>query len=244
VLEVFSLYTLYMSRVNNLLCPHPHKLSTYTQSLCICGQKKSRREHDLGLTKHQSVIPRVRPDAQLELFEGMVLYLSQADAAKVLEVSTRMIQYWESQGLLHPEYPQEGRSRRYTRLDLVEMAFIKAMVEDQGFSVPSLREKLRNLPAPYYYDPVDLFWDMRSQSWKSRSMLAVEHFNSVQSRLAPAMAELLEKMKELGPDGKSASLLSLIRDGLSGKLPEPRGKARTRKRRVRPRPSPLLQDQG
>jgi DNA-binding transcriptional MerR regulator len=195
------------------------------------------------LTNLRGVIPRVRPDAQLELFEGMVLYLSQADAAKALEVSTRMIQYWESQGLLHPEYPQEGRSRRYTRLDLVEMAFIKAMVEDQGFSVPSLREKLRNLPAPYYYDPVDLFWDLRSQSWKSRSMLAVEQLNAVQSRLAPAMADLLEQMEESGSDGKSAGLLGLIRDGLSGRLPEPRTQTRTRKRRVRSRPSPLLQDQ-
>jgi len=232
-----------MGHVNNLLCPHPHRLSTYTQSLCVCGQWRRRREQDLGLTNLRGVIPRVRPDAQLELFEGMVLYLSQADAAKALEVSTRMIQYWESQGLLHPEYPQEGRSRRYTRLDLVEMAFIKAMVEDQGFSVPSLREKLRNLPAPYYYDPVDLFWDLRSQSWKSRSMLAVEQLNAVQSRLAPAMADLLEQMEESGSDGKSAGLLGLIRDGLSGRLPEPRTQTRTRKRRVRSRPSPLLQDQ-
>jgi len=202
-----------------------------------------RREQDLGPTKPSGVIPRVRPDAQLELFEGMVLYLSQADAAKVLEVSTRMIQYWESQGLLHPEYPQEGRSRRYTRLDLVEMAFVKAMVEEQGFSVPSLRDKLTNLPAPYYYDPADLFWDLRSKSWKSRSMLAVEQLNAVQPRLVSAMAGLLEQMEDLGSDGKAAGLLGLIRDGLSGRLPEPRARTRTRKGRVRSRPSPLLQDQ-
>ncbi len=234
-----------MGHVNNLLCPHPHSLSTYAHVLCICGHGWGRREQDPGPTNLPVVIPRVRPDAQLELFEGMVLYLSQADAAKALEVSTRMIQYWESQGLLHPEYPQEGRSRRYTRLDLVEMAFVRAMVEDQGFSVPSLREKLRNLPAPYYYDPADLFWDLRSKSWKSRTMLAVEQLSAVQPRLAPAMAELLEQMEESTPDGKAAGLLGLIRDGLSGRLPEPRARTRTRTRkgRARSRPSPLLQDQ-
>lgn len=233
-----------MGHVNNFLYPHSHSLSTYAQVLCICGQQVWRREQDPGLTNPLGVIPRVRPDAQLELFDGMVLYLSQADAARALEVSTRVIQYWESQGLLHPEYPHEGRSRRYTRSDLVEMAFIKGMIEEQGFSVPSLREKLKGLPAPYYYDPSDLFWDLRSRSWKSRSMLAADQLSAVQLRLVPAMADYLDRMESSGADERALGLLGLIREGLSGRLPEAQRQGRPRKRRPRSRPSPLLSDQG
>jgi len=188
------------------------------------------------------VIPRVLPDTQLELFPGTILYLSQTDAAQALGVSTRMIQYWESQGLLHPEHPQEGRSRRYTSRDLVEMAFIKTMVEDLGFTVPALKQKLQDLPAPYYYDGRDLFWDLRTGSWKSRAMLASEQVAEQQARLAPALAEWLDRTGEASVDQTALALLGLVRDGLAGKVSPVRRKARPRRPRLRP--APILEDQG
>ena len=87
------------------------------------------------------MIRRIPQKKQLDLFEGAVLYLSQSDAARHFGVTTRMIQYWEAQGLLNPELEAEGRSRKYTNFDLVELKFIKTMVVDCGFSVPSLKEK-------------------------------------------------------------------------------------------------------
>ena len=204
---------------------------------CAYVDKGRGRPRGEGL----QVIPRVLPDTQLELFPGAILYLSQTDAAQALGVSTRMIQYWESQGLLHPEHPQEGRSRRYTSRDLVEMAFVKTMVEDLGFTVPALKEKLQHLPAPYYYDGRDLFWDMRSGSWKSRAMLAAEQVAEQQLRLAPALAEWLARTGGGTEEQTAMALLGLVRDGLAGKLPEVRRKTRTR--RPRSRPAPILEDQ-
>jgi DNA-binding transcriptional MerR regulator len=176
------------------------------------------------------VIPRLLPDAQLPLFEGAVLYMSQADAAAALGITTRMIQYWESQGLLHPEQPQEGRSRRYTPRDLVELAFIKAMLVDQGYTVPALKEKLASLPAPYYYDPQDLFWDLRDRRWKTRSQIAVEHLTQAAPQLEPALAHVLQTLAERGqePASMARAILALVREALAGKLP-----ARPSRRRKR-----------
>lgn len=188
------------------------------------------REDGVAAPNTRSVIPRLLPDLQLELFPRAVLYLSQSDAAEALGVTTRVIQYWESQGLLHPEHPQEGRSRRYTRQDLVEMAFIQTMLSDQGYTVPALKEKLQHLDAPYYYDGKDLFWDVRSRSWKSRAMLAAEQVGEQQERLLPAVVDFLERGPEAPPERRATSLLGLVRDGLAGRLPRPR-KAGTRVRR-------------
>ena len=93
------------------------------------------------------MIKRVLPERQIDLFESPVLYISQGEAANYLGVTVRMIQYWEVQGLLHPECPQSGRQRRYTKNDLVELTFIKSMLVDHGYSVPSLKEKLQQLQA-------------------------------------------------------------------------------------------------
>lgn len=147
-----------------------------------------------------------------------MLYVSQADAAEALGLKVRQIQYWEAQGLLHPELPAEGRNRKYTRRDLVELRFIKTLVEDCGYSVPSLKEKLNLLQAPYDYDPLEIFWDQRDGRWKSRGMLAVELFNSLRVRLEPLAAEALERL--LPGDLKRAitALLDLVREGLEGRL--------------------------
>lgn len=129
-----------------------------------------------------------------------------------------MIQYWETQGLLNPELPVEGRSRKYTNFDLVEMRFIKTLVVDQGYSVPSLKEKLETLQAPYYYDPEDAFWDLRDGAWKSRAAFAVEQFAEIREELEPTAAKALATLLPAEPDDVARNLLNLVREFLDGRV--------------------------
>lgn len=173
------------------------------------------------------MLRRIPQKRQLDLFEGAVLYLSQADAARVFGVTTRMIQYWEAQGLLNPELPAEGRSRKYTNFDLVELRFIKTLVVDQGYTVPSLKEKLVSLKAPFYYDPEDAFWDLRDGSWKSRANFAVEQLAGVRVELEPAAGEALESLLPGEPRQIAKTLLDLVREFLEGRVgPKKRGRPR------------------
>ena len=174
-------------------------------------------------------IRRVSQETQLNLFEKAVLYVSQADAAQALGLKVRQIQYWEAQGLLHPELPAEGRNRKYTKRDLVELRFIKTLVEDCGYSVPSLRAKLNLLQAPYDYDPTEIFWDQRDGRWKSRSMLAVEVFNALREGLESAAAEALERLLPGDSRQAAAALLDLVREAMEGRLKRShRGRRRAR----------------
>lgn len=176
------------------------------------------------------MLRRIPQKKQLDLFEGAVLYVSQADAARVFGVTTRMIQYWEAQGLLNPELPAEGRSRRYTNFDLVELRFIKTLVVDQGYSVPALKEKLEKLQAPYYYDPEDAFWDLRDQKWKARSDFAVEQLAGLRSELEPAAGEALQQLLPGDPHAAARSLLDMVREFMEGKaVAKKRPRARSRK---------------
>lgn len=165
----------------------------------------------------QVVIRRIPQKRQLDLFEGAVLYVSQSDAARVFGITTRMIQYWETQGLLNPELPVEGRSRKYTNFDLVEMRFIKTLVVDQGYTVPALKEKLESLQAPYYYDPEDAFWDLRDKTWKSRSGFATEQLAKVRDELQGTLAQALSTLLPGEPEDISRSLLNLVREYLDGR---------------------------
>lgn len=174
-----------------------------------------------------AMLRRIPQKKQLDLFEGAVLYVSQADAARVFGVTTRMIQYWEAQGLLNPELPAEGRSRRYTNFDLVELRFIKTLVVDQGYSVPALKEKLEKLQPPYYYDPEDAFWDLRDKSWKSRANFAVEQLAGVRQELEPAAGEALVQLLPGDPRVAARSLLDMVREFMEGKaVPKKRGRPR------------------
>jgi DNA-binding transcriptional MerR regulator len=163
------------------------------------------------------VLRRIPQKRQLDLFEGAVLYVTQSDAARLFGITTRMIQYWEQQDLLNPELPVEGRSRKYTNFDLVEMRFIKTLVVDQGYTVPSLKEKLANLQAPYYYDPEDAFWDLRDQQWKSRTGFAVEQLAEVRDELEDKTAKALATLLPGEPDEIAKSVLNLVREYLEGK---------------------------
>lgn len=176
------------------------------------------------------MLRRLPQKRQLDLFEGAVLYLSQADAARVFGVTTRMIQYWEAQGLLNPELPIEGRSRKYTNFDLVELRFIKTLVVDQGYSVPSLKEKLSSLKTPYYYDPEDAFYDLKDQSWKSRAAFAAEQLRDVRDELEPAAAKAIESLLPAQPEDIAKALLDMVREFMEGRAGK-RKRGRPRKRR-------------
>ncbi|MFA5506416.1 MAG: helix-turn-helix domain-containing protein [Vulcanimicrobiota bacterium] len=163
------------------------------------------------------MLRRLPQKRQLDLFEGAVLYLTQADAARLFGITTRMIQYWEQQGLLNPELPVEGRSRKYTNFDLVEMRFIKTLVVDLGYTVPALKEKLALLQAPYYYDPEDAFWDLKDNQWKSRTVFAVEKLAEVREELESTTARALESLLPGEPEEVAKSVLNLVREFLEGK---------------------------
>lgn len=167
------------------------------------------------------MLRRIPQDIQLEFFQNTPLYLSQSDAAALLGVTKRMVQYWESQGLIHPELPLEGRSRRYTPRDLVELRFIKSLVVDQGFQVPQLQEKLKSLDAPYDYDPNEVFWDPRDRQWKSRSQLAGEQLQHLRPLLDERAAQALEKLDPLEAVTASRFLLDFLRDLLLGRPSRP-----------------------
>ena len=158
---------------------------------------------------------RIPLDTQLEFFQSALLYVSQSDAARVLGVTQRVIQYWESQGLIHPELPLQGRSRRYTPRDLVELRFVKSLVVDQGFQVPQLAEKLQQLEAPYDYDPLEVFWDPRDHCWKSRAQLASEHLQGLRPQLDERAAAALKRLTPLTPEAAARFLLDFLRDQLS-----------------------------
>lgn len=163
------------------------------------------------------MLRRIPQKRQLDLFEGAVLYVTQADAARLFGITTRMIQYWEQQGLLNPELPVEGRSRKYTNFDLVEMRFIKTLVVDLGYTVPSLKEKLSTLQTPYYYDPEDAFWDLRDQQWKSRTAFATEKLAEVRDELEDTTAKALATLLPGEPQEVARSVLNLVREFLEGK---------------------------
>lgn len=172
------------------------------------------------------MIRRIPQDHQLEFFQGTPLYLSQSDAARALGVTVRMIQYWESQGLVHPELPAEGRNRRYTPRDLVELRFIRSLVVDQGYQVPALAEKLRQLEAPYDYDPGEVFWDPREQAWKSRQQLAGEHLQKLRPWLDDQAAAALRRLQPLEAQDSARFLLDFVRDFL---LEKPQRRKRPKK---------------
>lgn len=118
---------------------------------------------------------------------------------------------------MNPELPVEGRSRKYTNFDLVEMRFIKTLVVDQGYTVPALKEKLATLQSPYYYDPEDAFWDLRDNQWKSRSTFAVEKLAEVREELEGNAARALETLLPSEPENVAKAVLNLVREYLEGK---------------------------
>ena len=188
------------------------------------------------------MVKRVLSEQQIDLFEKPVLYLSQADVAEYLGVTVRMVQYWESNDLLHPERPQTGRQRRYTQNDLVEMRFIKAMIVDQGYTVPALKEKLASLQAPYYYDAAEMHWDITEKAWKTNAELAVRELNAKKKLLTEVLANaILDVGTDIGAEKLALAVLRAVDSGLKGRISKAKrsvnsGSRRTRRKKTPPEP--------
>ena len=194
------------------------------------------------------MIKRVLPEQQIDLFQKPVLYLSQADVAEYLGVTVRMIQYWEANDLLHPERPQSGRQRRYTKNDLVEMLFIKAMIVDQGYTIPALKEKLTALQTPYYYDAAAMHWDITAKAWKSNVDLAVEEINNKKSLLIEVLANaVLDAGSEIDERKLALAMLRAVDSGLKGRICKAKRSSNLKSKRPRRKkklPEPLFDDSG
>lgn len=194
------------------------------------------------------MIPRMLPDDQLELFSKFALYLTQTDVAARLGVSVRVIQYWEVNGLIHPELPQEGKIRRYTRRDLVELAFIRTMLVEHGYTIPALKEKLKALEAPYYYDGRSIFWDLETQSWKTKQMIATEETSKLKDELTVAVTDVLAEAESAGQAVQPSDMVAAVRSVVSGRYVHKR-RRKTSKTTRRPRakkeksPAPTLFDE-
>lgn len=228
-----------MRKVNDFFYTLMHSLFTFPQDLWICARVTPKNQ------EKTMVIPRALPDEQMELFSGTPLYMTQSDVATFLNISVRVIQYWENQELLHPELNHKGRIRRYTKRDLAEIIFIKTMVEDHGYSVPWLKEKLAKLKAPYYYDAKALFWDAEDEEWKTRQGIAIDAVNAVKEPFALFMKQVLENVPGNNDKKAAAALLGLVRDLIRGKKPKVAkvGPARPRKsKKVPTTQSNLLTD--
>jgi len=135
--------------------------------------------------------------SQLTLFPEDMFYVSQRDAAIHLNINTRIINYWETQELLHPELarPKGGKGRKYTPNDMMELRFIKGMIVDQGYTIPSLKEKLEKLESPYYYNPEDMFWDLREKQWKTREAIAQAVVRKSEKKLKEALGHYYERLE-------------------------------------------------
>jgi DNA-binding transcriptional MerR regulator len=181
-------------------------------------------------------IRRVNQDTQLDLFDGALMYVSQSDAAATLGLTSRMIQYWEKEGLLHPELPAEGRNRRYTKRDLVELRFIKSLLVDQGYTLPSLKQKLKQLKAPYDYNPADILWDIKGEQWKSRQQLLAEQMQELRPDLDALVQKALERLLPGEPARAASALVDLIRDVLSGRAERPRSRPKRKSTKAPPAP--------
>jgi DNA-binding transcriptional MerR regulator len=158
--------------------------------------------------------------SQLPLFPEDLFYVSQKDAADHLDISTRTINYWESQELLHPELVRHksGKGRKYTPNDMVELKFIKGMVVDQGYTIPSLKEKLEKLESPYYYSADDLFWDLKDKQWKTREAMAAGALKKVEKKLHDTFQSLYDRF-DLPRDGKKREeYVQAIMEAIRGTL--------------------------
>lgn len=157
------------------------------------------------------VIKRISDIKQMEFLAKAPIYLNQGETAKFMQVSVRKLQYWESCGLLHREGVCQGGGRRYTRWDLVEINFIRALICECGFTINSLKAKLTLLESPYYYDPDKVIWDNCSHCWRSRSDIACQELKQIRCAFLPYVSQVLENMAPGGEREAAREIVDILR---------------------------------
>ncbi|MGM9998185.1 MAG: MerR family transcriptional regulator [Candidatus Bruticola sp.] len=162
------------------------------------------------------MVNRISDGKQIKLLSAAPMYLSQGEAAAFMRVSVRNLQYWESLGLLHREIKQNKRSCRYTRLDLVEINFIRSLIYEHGFAASSLKEKLVQLKSPYYYDPDEIFWDNKNRCWCSRSDIACQELNKSKRIFASYVRQIVENKSDSSDFEIAFETISILRAIIRG----------------------------
>ena len=76
--------------------------------------------------------------------------LGSTEAARKVGISTERLRYWERAGVVVPAYVSCGtrRFRRYSARDIERAALVKALVEDEKYSLEGAIRKLKHLGNP------------------------------------------------------------------------------------------------
>ncbi|MBQ7502197.1 MerR family transcriptional regulator [bacterium] len=183
------------------------------------------------------MVKRIEDADQMDLFASASMYLSQAEVAEFLKLPVRVIQHWESLGLVHRELSGKGRRSKYTKQDLIELNFVKSLVYEHGYVLGTLKEKLAKLEAPYCYDPDDTIWDNAEKIWKSKSEIACSELNRIKYEFVPYMRQVLDKLPDSDDTELALNIIGMLRALVRGQRPRlvrrsagAAGKARPRKR--------------
>jgi DNA-binding transcriptional MerR regulator len=73
--------------------------------------------------------------------------LGSAEAAREIGISTERLRYWERSGVVGPAYVRCGtrRFRRYSARDIERAALVKALVDDEKYSLEGAIRKLKHI---------------------------------------------------------------------------------------------------
>ena len=73
--------------------------------------------------------------------------LGSAEAARKIGISTERLRYWERAGVVGPAYVRCGtrRFRRYSADDIARATLVKALVEDEKYSLEGAIRKLKDV---------------------------------------------------------------------------------------------------
>ncbi len=73
--------------------------------------------------------------------------LGSVQAAKQIGISTERLRYWERAGVVEPSYVPCGtrRFRRYSPNDIARATIVKALVEDDKYSLEGAIRKLKEV---------------------------------------------------------------------------------------------------
>lgn len=66
------------------------------------------------------------------------------ETVRKIAVSFERLRYWERIGIVKPQYLKCGtrRFRRYSQRDIDRAVFVKALVDDEGYSLEGAKRKL------------------------------------------------------------------------------------------------------
>ena len=76
--------------------------------------------------------------------------VGSTEAARKIGISTERLRYWERAGVVVPAYVTCGtrRFRRYSARDIDRAALVKALVEDEKYSLEGAIRKLKDFGSP------------------------------------------------------------------------------------------------